>query len=51
VVSIVGSLALVGGIVYLIVNRRRNRLATTETELENVDAADLEKADSERAAD
>jgi membrane protein YqaA with SNARE-associated domain len=51
VISIVGALALVGGIVYLIVNRRRNRLATTETELENVDAAELEKADSERAAD
>jgi membrane protein YqaA with SNARE-associated domain len=51
VISIVGSLVLVGGIVYLIVNRRRNRLATTETELENVDAAELETPDSERAAD
>lgn len=51
VVSAVGSLVLVGGIVYLIVNRRRNKLATTETELENVDAAELENSDSERAAD
>jgi len=51
VVSAVGSLVLVGGIVYLIVNRRRNKLATTETELENVDAAELENPDSERAAD
>ncbi len=51
VVSAVGSLVLVGAIVYLIVNRRRNKLATTETELENVDAADLENPDSERAAD
>jgi membrane protein YqaA with SNARE-associated domain len=51
VVSIVGSLALVGGLVYLIVNRRRNKLGATETELENVDAAELEKPDSERSAD
>ncbi|HZN07036.1 MAG TPA: VTT domain-containing protein [Pyrinomonadaceae bacterium] len=51
VVSAVGSLVLVGAIVYLIVNRRRNKLATTETELENVDAAELENPDSERAAD
>jgi membrane protein YqaA with SNARE-associated domain len=51
VVSVVGSLVLVGAIVYLIVNRRRNKLATTETELENVDAAELDKPDSERAAD
>ncbi|HZN09229.1 MAG TPA: hypothetical protein VFB65_20715, partial [Pyrinomonadaceae bacterium] len=51
VVSAVGSLVLVGAIVYLIVDRRRNKLATTETELENVDAAELENPDSERAAD
>ena len=51
VVSAVGSLVLVGAIVYLIVNRRRNKLATTETELENVDAAELDDPDSERAAD
>ena len=51
VISVVGSLVLVAAIVYLLVNRRRNRLATTETELENVDAADLDDPDSERAAD
>ena len=41
VISIVGSIVLVAGIVYLIVNRRRNRLASTETELENVDSERL----------
>lgn len=41
VISIVGSIVLVGGIVYLVVNRRRNRLASTETELENVDSERL----------
>ncbi len=43
VISIVGSLVLVGGIVYLIVNRLRNRAAAAEAEVEN--------PDSERAAD
>ena len=38
VISIVGSIVLVGGIVYLVVNRRRNKLATTEMELENADS-------------
>jgi membrane protein YqaA with SNARE-associated domain len=51
VVSAVGTLVLVVGIVYLLVNRRKNRLAATETELENVDSAALENPDSERAAD
>ena len=41
VISVVGALVLVGGIVYLLVNRRRNKLATTETELENVDSERL----------
>src|SRR5688572_19390132 len=41
VISIVGSIVLVAAIVYLIVNRRRNRLASTETELENVDSERL----------
>ena len=43
VISIVGALAVVGAIVYLIVMRRRNRVAGGETALEN--------PDSERAAD
>ena len=43
VISIVGALVVVGGIVYLIVIRRQNRAAGAEAELAN--------PDSERAAD
>ena len=43
VISIVGALVLVGAIIYLIVNRRRNSAAFAEPEVEN--------PDSERAAD
>ncbi len=43
ILSIVGSVALVAGIVYLVVNRRRYRAPAGEPE--------LEKPDSERAAD
>jgi len=38
VISIVGALVLVGGLIYLIVNRRRTRVAGGETELDNPDS-------------
>jgi len=38
VISIVGSLVLVAGLIYLIVNRRRTRVAGGETELDNPDS-------------
>jgi membrane protein YqaA with SNARE-associated domain len=46
IVSIVGSLVVVGGIAYLIINRRRGRLPASPE-----DEAELENPDSERAAD
>jgi membrane protein YqaA with SNARE-associated domain len=46
IVSIVGTLALVAGITYLIINRRRFFLRTSSNEVAGVD-----KTDSERAAD
>jgi len=47
IVSIVGSLALVGGIIYLIVNRRRRTLAP----ISDGETAVEEPVDSERAID
>ncbi|HEX6046969.1 MAG TPA: VTT domain-containing protein [Pyrinomonadaceae bacterium] len=51
ILSIVGALALVGGITYLIINRRQTRLPLSpDDEAAGADAR-LEKPDSERAAD